>query len=150
MTYTEQQIAEALGSSKFYEHTSEQFKEQSFAKHDKDSRRLEKARHRVVSKPRPKAVTKLTGRMMPLAYACASAYEVEQDSICSDSRAHDVVKAKRLFAWALRSQWNYTYPKIASVMGVDHSTAMYHFNKFEGEKHQHADIVARIIAVAAL
>lgn len=145
MTYTEQQIAEALGGSVTYEHTDTRRHcavAESKRPVDKVILGSKKSGIREVRQKAP-----IPKRYLPLADACATVYGIPPEMISSDSRRHHVVAAKRLFVWFMRTYLCKTYPQIGEVLGVDHSTAMHHYGVFEGRKHSNAELIAGVLSV---
>ena len=145
MTYTEQQITEALGDSIFYIHTDERrhnVKPESKRPVDRIVIGTKKGGIRMV-----KQKGAIPKRYLPLADACANVYGIPPDMISSDSRRHHVVAAKRLFVWFLRAYLCKTYPQIGDVLGIDHTTALHHYNVFEARKYQNAELIAGVLSM---
>lgn len=136
MTYTEQQIAAALGSQIFYEHTDPRVLDAKYTDEAIDKRNYRETMQKG----------HIPSHLKPLAGAVARVFGIEPHLIASDSRRHRVVDAKRMFCWMMKTHSNLSLPQIASLTGTDHSTVIYHYNKFEKRKHEHADDIARVLA----
>lgn len=57
--------------------------------------------------------------------ACAKFYNVKKEDIFSEKRTKDVAFARQVSIYIIREITNFSFPKIGSLFGKDHATAIY-------------------------
>jgi len=61
--------------------------------------------------------------------ACAKFYNVKKEDIYSEKRTKNIVLARQVSIFIIKEITNYSFPKIGSVFGKDHATAIYAIKK---------------------
>ena len=69
----------------------------------------------------------------------SSYFKIDQDTLLSDSRKKDVVYARQMCWYLMRTKYNLTYQKIGDIFnGKDHSTVMHGCEVFEADFNSNA------------
>ena len=80
------------------------------------------------------SVTAPTHELKKMLDIVSSYFKLDQDTLLSDSRKKDVVYARQMCWYLMRSKYNLTYQKIGDIFnGKDHSTVMQGCEVFESD-----------------
>lgn len=80
------------------------------------------------------SVTAPTHELKKMLDIVSSYFKLDQDTLLSDSRKKDVVYARQMCWYLMRSKYNLTYQKIGDIFnGKDHSTVMHGCEVFESD-----------------
>lgn len=61
--------------------------------------------------------------------SCAKFYGVKKEDIYSEKRTKNIVLARQVSIYIMKEVTNYSFPKIGSIFGKDHATAIYAIKK---------------------